>query len=153
MSIERKKEINVNTITEEIMGRFGFFEEKLEARITSNGFGVNLSSVFTAMIKEAAKCNRYSSDLIYDIDGINSRLEHFDYEDEESYSPILVACRKDGVDGNNFILQRVTEASRNCEYAICFPKDYFSVFAITFGKQEEYADLGYLDIHVKGIHV
>lgn len=151
MSI-REKEINVNTITEEVMSRLGFFEEKIEARVTANGIDVNLSSSFTAMIKEAAKCNRFSSDLIYDIQTINSRLSSFDLFDEESYSPILIACRKDGVDGNGFITSRVEDASRNCAFAICFPGSYFSVFAVTFEKTED-IDLGYVDIHVKGIHV
>lgn len=152
MSIERKREINVNTITEEAMGRYGFFEEKIQARVTANGIDVNLSSSFTAMIKEAAKCNRFSSDLIYDIQIINSRLNFFDLFDDECYSPILIACRKDGVDGNEFITSRVENASRNCAYAICFPESYFSVFAVTFEKSED-IDLGYVDIHVKGVHV
>lgn len=151
MSI-REREINVNTITEEVMSRLGFFEEKIEARVTANGIDVNLSSSFTAMVKEAAKCNRFSSDLIYDIQTINARLNLFDLFDEECYSPILIACRKDGVDGNGFITSRVENASRNCAFAICFPENYFSVFAITFEKSE-YSDLGYVNIHVKGVHV
>ena len=150
---EREREINYNTIAEEVNNRIGFFEEKLEARINSDGrIDVNMSSAFTAMIKEAAKCNRFSSDLIYDIQKVNERLEHFYPFEEESYSPILIACRKDGVDGNGFILPRVQDASRNCAYAICFPADYFSVFAVSF-KQSEDFDLGYVDIKVKGIHV
>jgi hypothetical protein len=149
---EREREINVNTIAEEVMSRLGFFEEKIEARVTANGIDVNLSSSFTAMIKEAAKCNRFSSDLVYDIQIINERLNFFDLYDEESYSPILIACRKDGVDGNGFILSRVENASQNCAFAICFPEHYFSVFAITFTKSEDF-DLGYVNIHVKGVHV
>ena len=129
-----------------------FFDKKLEGRASINGIDINMSDVYSAMIKEAAKCNYYASDLIYDIEAINDRLKHFDIFDEDSYSPILVACRKSGVDGNSFILSRVENASRNCAYVICFPEEYFSVFAVTFEKSED-IDLGYVKIHVKGVHV
>ena len=154
MSIERKREITICTIAEEVINKqVCFFESRLEGRAGTNGIDINMSDVYSAMIKEAAKCNYYASDLIYDIEHIKDRLEHFDIFDEDSYMPILVACRKSGVDGNSYILSRTQEASRGCEYAICFPSDYFSVFAVTFAKSEEWSDLGYVDIYVKGIHV
>lgn len=150
---ERKKEITIRTIAEEVMGRqVSFLDEKLEGRAGINGIDINMSDVYSTMIKEAARCNYYASDMIYDIEIINHRLKNFDIFDEDSYSPILVACRKSGVDGNVFILSRVENASRNCAYAICFPESYFSVFAVTFEKSED-IDLGYVNIHIKGVHV
>ena len=144
--------ISVDTITKEI-GAFPDYEKKMEARIINGHVEVNMSDVYSSLIKEAARCNYYSSDVIYDIDGINKRLNSFDINDEDSFAPILICFRKMGVDGNSYAITRITEASRGMRHGIQFPNDYFSVFAITFEKDSEYFNLGYINIKVVGRYV
>lgn len=149
--MERKRNINIPAIVHELVRYCAFYEETTGAYVGKNGIDINLSSAFTTMIKEAARCNRYSSDVIYDIQAINNRLETFNYNNENSYEPIVIAFRKDGVDGNGFILSRVSDASANAQYSIHFPKDYFSMFSLEFVKDDDYP--GYVNIKIRGVHV
>lgn len=84
----------------------------------------NLSDLFTSLIKDAARCNRYSSDVIYSIEEINNICKN--YDEEEEYPPVLIACRKDGVDHASFILSRCEE---NC-YNVY--KEYFAFYSVEF---------------------
>ena len=143
------RNISINDIIRKFDNRPPFFSETIDARFDS----VNLSSTFTAMIKEAARCNYYSSDLFYDMQAINDKIENFNTNEDESYTPILVAMRKMGVDGNSFILSRVNDASARYEHAIIFPSEYFSIFIIEFHKDNEYSDLGYYKIEVRAYHI
>lgn len=151
--MERKTEININMIAEDVCKYNPCFKKVVEGRTVNGRTEINMSDVYSVLIKEAAKCNYYASDLIYDIREIEERLKSFDTGNEECFEPILIGFRKMGVDGNSFVLPRVTEASKGCAYAICYPHDYFCVFAITFEKDEEYRNLGYFKVNVTGKYV
>jgi hypothetical protein len=58
-----------------------------------------------------------------------------------------------GVDGSVFVKARVEDKSKGWTHAIIFPEDYFSVFAVTFKRSEKWADMGYIEINVTGVHV
>jgi hypothetical protein len=153
--LNENREITVEEIARSIEeNKMSFFHEKLEGRVNVNGgVDVNISTSFSALIKEAGKCNSYNSDVFYDLLSINNRLENFDFNDEEHYSPILIGFRKLGVDGNAFVRTKVEERSKKWAHAIFFPEEYFSVFAVTFKKSKEWSDMGYIEINVTGVHV
>lgn len=149
------REIMIEEIAMDIeQKQMHFFHEKLEGRVNANGgVDVNISTSFSVIIKEAAKCNSYNSDVFYDLLSINNRLENFDFNNEEYYSPILIGFRKMGVDGNAYVRTKVEEKSKKWTHAVIFPEEYFSVFAVTFKKSERWADMGYIEINVTGVHV
>lgn len=151
--MERKVEVNAQVIAKDLGKYNPFFEKEIEARIVNGHTEAGMDAVYTAFIKEAAKCSYYASDLFYSLKEIDKRLETFDLDNEECFKPILVGIRKSGVDGTDYVTIRSMEASMSCAYAICYPADYLSVFAITFERDREWGDLGYFKIKVVGKYV
>lgn len=89
----------------------------------------NVSSMYTQLIKEAARCNRYSSDVIYDIQAFERALETFN---PENNLPIIAfGFRKDGVDGNSFVLSR-------CKNKYDLYKEYFAVYFLEVIEESDY---------------
>ena len=110
----------------------------------------NMSSEFSAMIKEAARCNAYASDLLYDIEAIKemvTSVNPMDFPDDrsndENFPVVGVGMRKMGVDGNSFILSRCNGECYNIY------KEYFFMFFVTFGRSE----YGSLEIVTVGYNV
>lgn len=100
----------------------------------SNGYhlNVNLSSEFTELIKQAARCNRYSSDILYDIGSVNDAMETWTGEK----TLFVFGFRRDGVDGNSFILSRVNNECRDI-YDIY--KLYFAIYFMEVKEDAEYS--------------
>ena len=108
-------------------------EKKFMAYLSPNSRGIleaNFSSEFTAVIKEAARCNRWASDCIYDIQEVERVLEAFnpdefpvDGSNDDALPIVAMGFRKDGVDGNSFILSRCAGE--------CY-KVYSNYFALIF---------------------
>lgn len=67
---------------------------------------INMSSIWTALIKEAAKCESYASDIILDIDSIREKMECRDAENFTYY----LGFRDHGVDHEAFIRSRGKDA-------------------------------------------
>lgn len=75
---------------------------------------VNMSSTYTQLIKEAGRCNRFSSDVIYDIQTMEDAWKSFDPEAE---MPLFICgFRKDGVDGRSFVESRCNGSTRYSLY-------------------------------------
>lgn len=66
---------------------------------------LNLSSIFTELIKESAKCKGYASDIVYDIYDIMKSVENRTLKSEVKY----FGFRDYGVDYETFILLRTNE--------------------------------------------
>ena len=86
---------------------------------------VNMSSTYTQLIKEAGRCNRFSSDVIYDIQAMEEAWKSFDPEAEMPF--FVCGFRKDGVDGKSFVESRCNNA-RNLYSAI--NGNYFSMYFV-----------------------
>lgn len=84
----------INTITES--ARWSDYENKID---------VNMSTIYTKLIKDAARCNAFSSDLLYDIQAFEDRLKTCEP------GAIYLGFRKMGVDGENFIVSRCVNGS------------------------------------------
>lgn len=108
---------------------------------------INLSSEYTQLIREAARCNRFASDVIYDINAMNRALETFNPEND---LPIVAfGFRKDGVDGNSFIISRLNnEHGGNVNG--CY-KEYFAIYFMEVVEEEDWK--GYFKVETRGYHV
>lgn len=99
--------------------------ETLTAQILADRMSVNLSTFFTTLIKDAARCNNYSSDVYYNLREIDEKVH--DYRDMDLFTPIFIGFRRHGVDGNAFILSRITSANDNV-YIV--HNEYFALYSI-----------------------
>lgn len=65
----------------------------------------NTSSFFTKLIKDAARCNSYCSDVYYDMNAISEQLDNYTGD----FEPMWIGFRRNGVDGTNLILARIQD--------------------------------------------
>lgn len=91
----------------------------------------NLSSEFSELIRQAARCNRYGSDLIYDINNVNDAMETWEGERKL----FVFGFRRDGVDGNSFVLSRI---NNECKSIYDIHKLYFAIYFMEVVKYREY---------------
>ena len=89
------------------MIHFNCFKTTGQKEIVSTGYiydgktTINMSSIYTKLIQEAGRfCDAYASDLLYDINTIESYIEH------QKSTTRYIAFRRHGVDGNNSIKVR-----------------------------------------------
>lgn len=82
-------------------------EVKEHVQVLADGISCNLSDFYTKLIKDAARCNNYSSDIVYDINGINEKLEA--YRNGQEFEPVWIGFRRYGVDGTTYILSVINE--------------------------------------------
>jgi len=94
---------------------------------------VNLSSEFSELIRQAARCNRYSSDIIYDIGNVNDAMEKW----TGKKTLFVMGFRRDGVDGNSFVLSRV---NNECKEIYNIHNLYFAIFFMEVKEDEGYTD-------------
>ena len=76
--------------------------------------GINLSSLFTLLIREAARLtDYYTSDIFYDLEKLNDELkgENTKLYNQELYQ-YVIGIRDSGTDGESFI---ITRDAGNCD--------------------------------------
>ena len=106
------------------------FQETYTAQLLSDGLSVNMSDIYSTLIKEAARCNSYNSDVVYDINYIHDKLKEYR---GGNFEPIFVGFRKYGVDGTSYILSRMEDYSSPY---LCLSREYFVVYSVTLNKTE-----------------
>lgn len=94
----------------------------------SGKFGINLSSEFSMLIKEAANCAHYASDLIYGINAINEAVEAGNEYTE------YFGFRDMGVDHESYINSRL--ANPACYGSIA--KEYRRIVCMEVVKDDYY---------------
>jgi len=104
----------------------------LTAQLLGNGLNVNMSGVYSQLIKEAARCNNYNSDVVYDIEDIMDRLKEFRAGDE--WKPIFIGFRRHGVDGTSFVLSRIGKLENR--YNVIYD-EYFALYAVDVEQESE----------------
>lgn len=93
-----------------------------DGRISSytGKFDINHSSIFSELIQAAGMgCERFASDLIYDIKAILDTIER---QENETY---YLGIRTDGVDGKSYISSRLDRKSCNYE-----PNAYIKLYRL-----------------------
>lgn len=101
---------------------------RTNGQILTDGLSVNISDIFTRLIKDAARCNSYSSDVFYDLQKIEETIRN--YRNFAEVEPIFVGFRRHGVDGNLFILSRI----EGDPYAV--HNLYFALYSLTVEQNE-----------------
>lgn len=99
------------------------------AQLTENGLNCNLSSLFTHLIKDAARCNSYSCDVYFEMRAIENICNNFD--PEKIPDPIWIGFRKLGVDCTYDIFHRLN----NEPMYGTLSQNYFMLYRITFEKE------------------
>ena len=107
-----------------------------------HGLDINYSDIFNKLIKDAARTNRFQSDVYYVLREIETTLN--DYNPESPPEPIWAACRKDGVDGTGFLIvtynQEKTYGSLSSRY--------FAIHSVSFREEDsEYGKRYYVDFN------
>ena len=98
-------------------------------QLLKDGLNVNTSDIFSLLIKDAARCNSYNSDVYYDLLKIDTAFSNFDPTKE--FEPIWIGFRKLGVDGTSYLLSRLGPEDRQGNiWGILF-HEYFALYSIT----------------------
>lgn len=107
-----------------------------------NRVSINMSSIYTALIKEAAKCENYASDVLYDIKHVEEEL----YENMKETSNVFFGFRDMGVDHKEYIKWHVEDYNLEETYRrICVCRiakhDGSIVVHANFYEPEEFNDV------------
>ena len=104
------------------------------AQRVDDALSVNYSSIFCKLIKDAARCNNYQSDIFYTLKDIYDRLSDFNPEtNPEILNPIWVGFRKMGVDSNSFIYCRIAEGDR----LSALYQEYFALYCVRIENDQD----------------
>lgn len=108
--------------------------ETENVQVVGGRINYNTSSFYTKLIREAARCNAYSSDVIYNINGMTEAMQNFD----PKAGPVIIwfGFRRHGVDHDSFILSRIGEDVYNVH------QNYFALYSVKI----EVESPGYADI-------
>lgn len=98
------------------------------AQILADTVSVNLSDMFTRLIRDAARCSSYSSDVFYSLTEIDNAVRN--YRNFAEFEPIFIGFRRHGVDGNSFILSRIEGNPYNVH------REYFALYSVTIEQKE-----------------
>lgn len=102
--------------------------ENVQGQVLADGLSINISDIFTRLIKDAARCNSYSSDVYYHLQKIEEMVRN--YRDFAEAEPIFIGFRRHGVDGNSFILSRIGDKPYNVY------REYFALYSLTIEQKE-----------------
>lgn len=95
------------------------------AQLLSDGLNVNLNDIFTPLIKDAARCNGYNSDIYYDMIAIDEAMKS--YRAGQEFEPMWIGFRKLGVDGTAFVLLRISDNNTYADLSA----NYFALYSLT----------------------
>lgn len=103
---------------------------------------INMSFIYTAIIKESARCDNYASDILYEIANIDNAIRDLNKEEDS----IIFGFRDMGVDHYNFIKSRIEYGNLEDYYrTICFIEitkhDGSIVVHANFYEPEEFNDV------------
>ena len=108
-----------------------------------NRVSINMSSIYTALIKEAAKCENYASDVLYDIKHVEEEL----YENMKETSNIFFGFRDMGVDHKEYIKWHVEDYNLEETYrTICIIEIKKNVYE-QYGSVRMYTHNGSIVVH------
>lgn len=100
---------------------------------------INISSIIDTVITNAGRfCERYASDILFDLNYINDIIKNYNPNQPEEYI-ICFGIRRDGVDGNEFLKSRLKNDFRNNLYRI--NEYYRKILAVHISFDEENSEL------------
>ena len=126
--------------------RVAFEAESKGIKEESNMGGMNISSILTNIIQETGRfAERLASDVLCDIDTIRLLCENA-YPLEEDIDEVLgLGIRRDGVDGNNFLLSRLAGSVCGPMSGYVFPEHiYRKILAVRVRVSAERSEDGFI---------
>lgn len=100
---------------------------------------INISSIIDTVITNAGRfCERYASDILFDLNTLNDIIENYDPTSPAEHI-ICFGIRKNGVDGNSFLESRIKNDFRNNPYRIS--EYYRKILAVHVFFDEENSEL------------
>lgn len=106
------------------------------------GLDINYSDVFCQLIRDAARTNRFQSDVYYSLKQIDETTK--DFSPEYIPDPIWIGFRKDGVDGTAYV---EVSCDDNKLYRSLSSR-YFMLYSVSFRIAEtEYGERYYMDLN------
>lgn len=93
---------------------------------------LNLSGIWNLLIKEAAKCESFASDLLYDYETVQKNLEDIQHGGSDGFEKWF-GFRDYGVDGNSFVKSRI----ENCRYISDIRHEYNALYKLTVQADQE----------------
>jgi hypothetical protein len=99
-------------------------------RIELDGLVLNFSEIFCKLVKDAARCNGYNSDVYYVMKEIEDAFSYF--SEEKAFEPIWVGFRRYGVDCTDYVLSRCDEDNVFSSLL----KTYFTLYSIDVIQEE-----------------
>lgn len=117
--------------------------ETYEAYYRNNaGLEFNYSDIFSKLIKDAARTNRFQSDVYYILNELDETFK--EYDPKNIPLPIWAGCRKDGVDGTGFVLA----AESNKSMYGTMSQRYFALYSVSFRQEDsEYGMRYFVDFN------
>lgn len=94
------------------------------AQLTENGLAFNPSDLYSTFIKEAARCNKFNSDVIFDIENLSERFHIYSGKE---FEPVWLGFRKLGVDGTDYVLLRL----ENELPWVSLTREYFALYSVS----------------------
>lgn len=102
MTLENFK-VNMHAYKDDMYDAFGRWSRDWDG---TEKFVINTSSILTRLIQEAGRyCEHFASDLFIDWQSITENFTDYEY----AGGVYLFGFRKDGVDGNNYVLNRCND--------------------------------------------
>lgn len=95
------------------------------AQLTEHGLCFNTNDLYSTLIKEAARCNSFNSDILYDINILEARFHTYSGKE---FDPIFIGFRKLGVDGTEYAILRLKEYNNPSEGLL---SEYFAFYSVT----------------------
>lgn len=100
---------------------------------------INISSIIDKIITNAGRfCERYASDVLFDLNYINYIIKNYNPNQPEEYI-ICFGIRRDGVDGNSFLESRIKNDFHNNPWRIS--EYYRKILAVHIFFDEENSEL------------
>ena len=104
------------------------------------GIDINYSDIFCKLIKDAARTNRFQSDVFYVMKDVETAMN--EYNPKDPPAPIWAAFRKDGVDGTGFLM---VAYDQEAVYGSLSSR-YFAIYSVSFREEDsQYGKRYYVD--------
>lgn len=138
VNTENAQENNLNRHMQDMLAYACYRSKRIidkasgELSVKNNKYDINLSDIETELIKAAASCRRYASDLF--IDWYAIRDEIIKKEDGPKVVYYAEGFREFGIDGNNYIYSNLCTYKHNHKK---LDKHYNMIYAIKIEKTED----------------
>ena len=105
-------------------------ESKIYLSQVDSGFlNFNRSEMYSTLIKDAARCEKYNSDIVYDIEYLQEVFDNF----HDWQAPIWIGFRNLGVDNTDYVLCRCCEDNNFREN---LEREYFALYSVSFETED-----------------